>query len=214
MPERPLNTRQYAAHSGAELCLVILLLITAGVAAWQHQLFGRNLVLDRHSATRYVLTGYADHNEGGASIITFAPRPLAWTCDMRPQTRSRYCGYEVLFDGGVAKGGLDLSKLDSVQLTIDYHGPSTTLRIFLKDNDPLYSAPHDYRTYKINTAEFSVVEGRQTVVIPRDEFSVADWWLAGRKISPGLARTQFDRVVALDLESSTTAPAMRYSVVV
>ncbi len=171
-------------------------------------------MLDRGSAKRYVLTGYADHGEGGASTITFAPRPLAWTCDLRSQNQARYCGYEVLFDGGVAKGGLDLSKLESIQLTIDYHGPSTTLRIFLKDDVPGYSDPHDYRTYKINTAEFSVVEGRQTIVVQRDEFSVADWWLAGRTISPGLARTQFNRIVALDIESSTVAPTMRYSVAV
>jgi signal transduction histidine kinase len=143
-----------------------------------------------------------------------APRPLAWTCDLRPESTTRFCAYQVIFGGSGAKRGLDLSNLDTIELTMNYHGPSTTMRAFLKNSDPLYSRVKAPGTDKVNTAEFSVVDGKQTITILRDELSVAGWWLVGKTITPALARTQFDNIVAVDLESGTTAPAIRYSVVV
>jgi len=117
-----------------------------------------------------------------------------------------------VFQGMNTRRGLNLTSFDGVRMTIDYHGPGNTLRLFLKNDDPPYNKPGDRTTAKVNSAEFSVVDGRQTIVLHPEEFSVAGWWLIGKTISPQLERTQYDRILAADISSGTTAPAGVYRI--
>ena len=58
---------------------------TAAIICFQHQIFGRDIVIDGQStAKRYVFSGYADAANGGKSTFTPSSEPLAWSCDLKP----------------------------------------------------------------------------------------------------------------------------------
>jgi signal transduction histidine kinase/DNA-binding response OmpR family regulator len=203
--------RSWTRH-GAELCLIVLFVLTAVIIGFQHQLFDREIVVTDATAANYGYSGYADQVVGGSSTFKAAAKPLTWSCDLKAGgSASLFCGYEVVLDGNGALPGVDLRTLDAIALTIDYDGPATALRFYLKNQDPRYSTIGDRSTAKINKVEFSVRKGRQTVVLGPRDFSVAEWWLSGKHFAPELARTQFDDVVAVEVSTATTAPPGRYA---
>jgi signal transduction histidine kinase/DNA-binding response OmpR family regulator len=207
----PARRRSWTRH-GAELCLIVLFVLTAVIIGFQHQLFDREIVVTDATAANYGYSGYADQVVGGSSTFKAAARPLTWSCDLKAGgSASLFCGYEVVLDGNGALPGVDLRTLDAIALTIDYDGPATALRFYLKNQDPRYSTIGDRSTAKINKVEFSVRKGRQTVVLGPRDFSVAEWWLSGKHFAPELARTQFDDVVAVEVSTATTAPPGRYA---
>jgi signal transduction histidine kinase/DNA-binding response OmpR family regulator len=207
----PARRRSWTRH-GAELCLIVLFVLTAAIIGFQHQLFDREIVVTDATAANYGYSGYADQVVGGSSTFKAAARPLTWSCDLKTGgSASLFCGYEVVLDGNGALPGIDLRTLDAIALTIDYDGPATALRFYLKNQDPRYSTIGDRSTAKINKVEFSVRKGRQTVVLGPRDFSVAEWWLSGKHFAPELARTQFDDVVAVEVSTATTAPPGRYA---
>jgi signal transduction histidine kinase/DNA-binding response OmpR family regulator len=206
----PARRRSWTRH-GAELCLIVLFVVTAAIIGFQHQLFDREIVVTDATAGAYGYSGYADGVVGGSSTFKAAAKPLTWSCDLKSGAASSlFCGYEVVLDGNGALPGVDLRTLDTIILTIDYDGPATALRFYLKNQDPRYSTIGDRSTAKINKVEFSVRKGRQTVVLSPRDFSVAEWWLSGKHFAPELARTQFDDIVAVEVSTATTSPPGRY----
>ncbi|RAK51439.1 response regulator [Phenylobacterium deserti] len=195
----------------AELCLIGLLLLTGGVIALQHEIFGRDIEVAPGRTNAFSFSGYADEVGGGASTMT-SPGPLSWNCDVRESALSaRYCGYEVVLDGNGSLPGVDLRNLEKIALTLDYHGPAKTLRFQLKNEDPRYSTHGDRSTAKVNKVEFTVREGRQTIVFEPQDFSVAEWWLMGKNIPVELGRLQLDNVVAVEVATGTSPPSGHYS---
>ena len=211
VPPPPGHRRSWTRH-GAELCLIVLFVLTAAIIGFQHQLFDREILVTGATAPDYVYSGYADRVVGGSSSFKAAARPLDWSCDLKAGgSASLFCGYEVVFDGNGARPGVDLRTLDKIILTIDYDGPATALRFYLKNQDRRYSKIGDRSTAKINKVEFSVRKGRQTVTLSPRDFSVAEWWLSGKHFAPEMARTQFDDIVSVEISTATTAPPGRYA---
>ncbi|KQY27667.1 hypothetical protein ASD38_17350 [Caulobacter sp. Root487D2Y] len=203
--------RRSWTRNGAELCLIALFVLTAAIIGFQHQLFDREIVVTDATAANYGYSGYADQVIGGSSSFKASDKPLAWSCDLKPGASvSLFCGYEVVLDGNGALRGMDLRTLDTITLTIDYDGPATALRFYLKNQDGRYSKIGDRSTAKINKVEFSVHKGRQTVTLSPRDFSVAEWWLSGKNFAPELARPQFDDIVAMEVSTATVAPPGRY----
>jgi signal transduction histidine kinase/DNA-binding response OmpR family regulator len=203
--------RPASGRHGVELCLIAFFALTAAIILFQHQIFGRDIVINEQTAKRYVFSGYADSANGGKSVFTASSDPLAWSCDLKAGNETLFCGYEALFDGDRGLPGLDLRNLEAVKLVIDYHGPAPALRVHLKNDDPRYSKHGNRSTDKMNKAEFTVHNGVQTVELHPHDFSVADWWLVEKKLPPELARTQFDNIVSAEVQTGSSAPPGRYS---
>jgi len=194
----------------AELCLLLIMAAAGGAIAFQHQIFGRDIIVNSAGdLTPFGFSGYSDQVNGGKSAFRQS-RPLSWTCEIRPGFATPYCGYEIVLDGNGAMRGADLSNLDAIELTFDYSGPPTTLRLHLKNEDPRYSKHADRSTTKINKAEFSIVPGRNRIVLHRQDFSVAEWWLNLHQLAPELGRTQLDDVVAIEFMTGSASPVGDY----
>ncbi len=203
--------RRMFARNAPELGLVVLFILTAAIIAFQHPIFGRDIVVTDKTAGSYMFSDYADTVSGGKSTIQAAAQPLRWSCDLRAGLPTLFCGYEVLFDGNGTTRGVDLRSLDSLELTLDYHGPAPTVRVYLKNDDPRYSTHGDRSTDKVNKVEFSAHNGPQTVSFGAQDFSVADWWLSGKNFAPELGRTQLNNVVSLEVSTGTVSPPGHYS---
>jgi len=194
----------------AELCLLAFLTMSGAMVLFQHQLFGRDIVIQHgDDLTGLGFSSYSDQVIAGKSTIA-SEKPLSWVCSIRAGASALFCGYEIGLDDFGAKRGADLTKLEAVELVIDYQGPPTTLRFHLKNEDPRYSKHGDRGTAKINMAEFSVLPGRNRIVLHSNDFSVPEWWLSQHPVTPELGRTQFDDIVSIEFQTGTHAQPANY----
>ncbi len=194
----------------AELCLLGLIAAAGSIILFQHQLFGRDIVAEAGGdLTGFGFGGYSDQVTAGKST-TASKEPLSWSCSLRPGAPNLFCGYEIGLDGFGVTRGKNFSNFESIEVVVDYQGPPTTVRFHLKNEDPRYSTHGDRGTAKINMAEFSVLPGRNRMVLHPSDFSVAGWWLSQHKLPPELSRTQLDNIVSIEFMTGTFAQAGDY----
>jgi len=194
----------------AELCLLALVALAGTVVLFQRQLFGNDVVAQAGGdLTGFGFSSYTDQVMGGKSTIE-SKDPMSWSCTLRAESSVFFCGYEVGLDGFGVKRGENLSNFDAIELVVDYKGPPTTVRFHLKNEDPRYSKHGDRSTAKINMAEFSLVPGRNHIVVYPKDFTVAGWWLSQHPLAPELTRVQLDNIVSIEFMSGTFAQPADY----
>ena len=203
-----------------EAFIVAVLVATFLAVAYQDKILSRDVVLTPDDTSAYAISAYSDNiktEEKGSSVMhASADRPLAWACDINKGYDYAFCAYEILFERSgeadfavvdqpqpiVAKPGdsrgLDLSRFDEIRLDVTYRGVGDAMRMQLKNEDPIYSLHGVRATAKPNKFEFPVQQGRQTIVARPRDFSVPDWWLYDKHLTPENSLTQFDNVVAME----------------
>jgi len=142
---------------------------------------------------------YDDHPDGGHSTATSDPgRPLAFTCELHPGFQWPYCGFGISFDTTGSKKGIDLSKFQSIKLTINYAGAAKLVRIDLRNHDPRYAqlAQMDDQADEV---VYPIHPGRQTIAVRLEDFTTTSWWKERTKAYPELARPSFNNVLAIQL---------------
>jgi len=195
----------------AELCLLALIAAAGTVVLFQHQLFARDIVVQRGGNRSLAdVVNYSDQVMPGGKSIAVSKEPLNWSCALRTGASALFCGYEVGLDDFGTKRGQDLTEFGSIELVVDYRGPPTTLRFHLKNEDPRYSTHGNRGTAKINIAEFSLFPGRNRVVLHPRDFSIPEWWLSQHHIPPELSRIQLDNVVSIEFMTGTRAVPADY----
>jgi signal transduction histidine kinase/FixJ family two-component response regulator len=194
----------------AELCLLALIAASGTIILFQHHLPGHDIVAQPGGdLTGFAFGDYSDQVTGGKSV-TASKEPLSWSCSLRTGAQNLFCGYEIGLDGFGATHGKDFSNFESIEVVVDYQGPPTTVRFHLKNEDPRYSKRGDHSTAKINMAEFSLVPGRNRIVLYPKDFNVAGWWLSQHHLPPELSRVQFDNIVSIEFMTGTFAQPANY----
>ena len=190
----------------AEFCLLALVVTASSVVLFQHQLFARDIVVERGGKTPLAdIVSYSDQVMPGGKSVATSKEPLRWSCALRGGASSIFCGYEIGLDEFGTKRGQDLTGFKSIALVVDYKGPPTTVRFHLKNEDPRYSTHGNRGTAKINIAEFSLFPGRNRIVLHPRDFSIPEWWLSQHHIPPELSRIQLDNVVSIEFMTGTRA---------
>lgn len=208
------------AHLKTEACILLMLVATFVAIVYEDAILSRNIVFTPSDTSGYAISAYSDNikiEEKGSSIMhATASRPLAWACDIKTGYTYAFCAYEVLFERSgeadfavvdkpqpiVAKPGnsrgLDFSRFESIVVDLSYRGVGDAMRLQLKNEDPAYSLHGVRATAKPNKFEFPIRQGRQTIEATPRDFSVPDWWLYDRHLTPDQSLTQFDNVVAME----------------
>ncbi|WP_427965650.1 putative bifunctional diguanylate cyclase/phosphodiesterase [Altererythrobacter sp.] len=201
-------------HWGAELVVAVAALLT-WLACYNRetltsleQEFG-----PADDGPRFASYQYGDQDNNGTSTVSVIEgESLAWLCDLQKTYKYGYCGFGVVFDQYHTGRGLDLSRYDRVNLTLNYQGSSQSLRLAIKDKNPRYAelgAPNDE---KVNQASIAVSPGQQTVALDLDQFAVVEWWKeAASKPSVILSQPRFDNVTAIELLTAIDSEAGQQS---
>ena len=195
----------------AELCLLTFVIAAGAVLLFQHQLFKRDIVVQRGGdLTAFGFDSYSDQVMPGGKSTVVSKEPLSWSCSIRAGASTLFCGYEIGLDDFGARRGADLTNLTAIEMVIDYQGPPTTVRFHLKNDDPRYSKHGDRGSAKQNEAEFSILPGRNRIVLHPRDFSIPEWWVSQHHISPELGRPQFDNVVSMEFQTGTHPETEEY----
>ena len=196
--------RGHTSRTG-RIALFLLLILSVGAIGWDDKILGRTIAVDPDSAAlgRH---WHSDRDMGGRSVVAGSSERMTVACRLAEGYQHPYCGNELLLAGLGSSRGADLSRFDSLTLRLNYKGPARSLRLHLKNHNARYVEAGARISTKFNKIEFEVRQGWQTVVLAREDFSVADWWLEENKVPPHLAKPEFGNVTSLEMMTGTGAP--------
>lgn len=191
-------------HLYFEIILGLLVILTIFAIAGEEQILEEHLVIDQDSGL--ALNIYDDRESGGTSSIHLDDeKNMRWHCILRDSYAYPYCGFEVLFDKE-RTDGIDLGHYNKIRLWLDYSGPSQTVRISLRNFDPLYSKKEILQSTKYNQIEFNVALLNGVAEFSLKDFFVANWWVLENKIPPQLSHPQFDNITIFEVQTGSGKP--------
>lgn len=194
-----------------ELTVIGLLVLTIAAISFAGLILRNTLVIRPGGGVPFSVRWHADANLGGNSIVNAdRTRPLSWSCDLRPGYKYPFCAYELTLDRNDNRG-LDFSHFQTIAITLDYHGPADSLRVYLKNFDSRYSRPGDRATTKFNQIELPLHEGRQTIEAKFNDIKVADWWSQLNRVPYRLSHAQFDNIVSMEIDTGSNAHHGRHA---
>lgn len=155
----------------------------------------------------YAIEVYDDRRSGGNSRAEMIdPNQFQWRCTLKNKFNYPYCGFEIFFDPKRERG-VDLSHYAKIRLWLDYTGPNKTLRVYLRNFDPLYSTLGVEASTKYNQVEFSTdLLKNPYLEFSLNDFFVADWWLIEFNIPPELRHPQFDNIIMVEVQTGSKEP--------
>ncbi|GGP26233.1 GGDEF domain-containing protein [Silvimonas amylolytica] len=162
------------------LAMLLMLLLSVLLMAWQHWGMDRVLYIDARSGYPISVVSDGDNQKdpAGYSQASYQPEDHRMRMDCTLTTRYEwpYCELDVQL--AKAPEGIDLADYDRVDIKLDYQGPGRRQVRFLARNfDPLYSKLDTPETWKNNLVSFTPKTGGEIISIPFELFSVAEWWL-------------------------------------
>lgn len=203
--------RQAISDLRFELAVIGLLVLTIVAISFAGLILQNALVIRPGGSVPFTTMWHADGKQGGNTVVDAnAARPLTWSCDLRARYKYPYCAYELTFDRHDNRG-LDLSRFQTIAITLDYHGNADSVRLYLKNFDSRYSRADDRATAKFNQIELPLRKGRQTIEARFDDIKVADWWSQLNRVPYRLSHAQFDNVVSLEIDTGSNAPPGRHA---
>lgn len=185
-----------------ELTLGILVSLTIFAILGEKYILQSTIVITPES--HYTVRAYDDVPSGGNSSIELLDKSgFEWRCTVRDKYAYPFCEVEVFFDPN-RMHGVDLRNYSKIRVWLDYTGPSKTLRMYLRDYDPLYSNLQDTSSTKYNMIEFSAdMLKNRMVEFSLSDFFVANWWVANYKIPPELSHPQFENTTIFEIQTGT-----------
>ena len=188
-----------------EIAVIALLVLTIAAILFANTILRETLVIGSGGVSPSATRWHADEAMGGNSAIEANPRrPLAWSCTLRPLYQYPFCAYEILLEEQRDRGQ-DLRKFQTITIDLDYRGRGDSFRLYLKNRDPQYSVAGRADTAKFNQIELPLRNGRQRIQAKLSDFKVADWWIQKSRIPYRLSQTQFDNVVAIEIDTGSSA---------
>ncbi len=188
-----------------EIVLVAAVLLTFFAIIAEKRILHSSITITPQSG--YFTEVYDDKRNGGNSLSTIVnPQNFEWRCTLRDNFAYPYCGFEIIFDPK-REHGVDLSSYNTVRIWMNYKGPNKTLRVYLRNFDPLYSSPDIEPSTKYNQIEFSTdLLKDQYLEFSLKDFFVADWWLVEYNIAPELSHPQFDNIILFEIQTGSKEP--------
>lgn len=188
-----------------EIILIALVLLTVIAIVAEKKILQASMSITPQSG--YSIEVYDDGRSGGNShAVIINPPNFQWRCALKDKFAYPYCGFQIFFDPK-RENGIDLSNYNKIRLWLDYKGPNKTLRVYLRNFDPLYSKPGVEASTKYNQIEFStdLLQG-QFLEFSLNDFFVADWWLIEYNIPPQLRHPQFDNIIMVEVQTGSKEP--------
>lgn len=147
------------------------------------------------------VVAYDDKTDGGLSEIEMIQNDssLSFSCELGTDTtRGAWCGLVFDLSQGDKKNFRNWTFVDSITFDVEAHG---TREVLLKvwTFDPDVTDLNNPRSFRLLLKEVPLVEGRQRVVIPMEQFYTPDFWYTDGKVDPGMNRRHQETVARVEI---------------
>ncbi|WP_293931889.1 GGDEF domain-containing protein [Iodobacter sp.] len=192
MPAQKILT-QWRILQPIHFVLGLLIVLTATLLLWQH--YGMNLYL-RFDPSNFKKVSASDDRdtEGGKSLGSLSTSPKYWRldCQLKEGHRSPYCSIDLDLSHG--KQGIDFSKYADLTIQYRYQDPREQINLVLINFNAEYSVEEDYRSQKFTEIYLPGALGWSTHTLKWNQFNVASWWIADKKIPPKWTDNEFSNI--------------------
>ncbi|MDO9191519.1 MAG: ATP-binding protein [Undibacterium sp.] len=173
----------------------------------------RTLRID--NAPGFAVSVVDDRAEGGKSVSKLIRQPSGTVleCDIRPAYQWPFCELDIRFSQD--DQGLDLSKFDSLRLSIRAQGPGAhhPIRVFLRNFDPAYSKPNSGASLKPHEIVFDPSANAHPVEFKLAQFMVASWWVQEHPTGIEHLGPQLTHVTTLGIATGADAMTGQHQIV-
>lgn len=165
-----------------ELVVLLLLVGTLGLLAWQRWGMERTFIIDPKSGLVRA-TSFDDKSEGGSSICAVQTDSTGWWLryDVRKGPNWCFCGLNLAFVERDSAIGRDLRSFDTLVVNLlGMQGPNERLQIQIKASDARLLEEAGFVALKYH--DMVLIPGRKgpsRTSMPLDNFVIPPWW-AGR----------------------------------
>ncbi len=147
------------------------------------------------------VVAYDDKADGGLSEIEMVQKDstLSFSCVLGLDTsRGAWCGLVFDLSQGDKNKFRNWTFVDSVFFDVEAYG---TKEVLLKvwTFDPDVTDLNTPRSFRLLLKEVSLVEGRQRVVIPMEQFYTPDFWYTDGKVDPNMNRRHQESVARVEI---------------
>lgn len=153
------------------------LMITCAILLGHYFLPPKRVELSQPVFVPY-LYGFSDP-QTGTSARWIDEENQHWVCDYKP-SHAYGCGWSVSPDWGIGVG-MDIRGFDALEIELQYRGPASRIRVYIRNNNPAYTDMSDPSTSKPMETSFPAQEANAPVLVRLSDFAVASWWLTERK---------------------------------
>ncbi len=101
-----------------------------------------------------------------------------YSCRFPQQEAYQGCGFAYMLSKAIASQGIDLSRFNTLNLTVRYSGNAQYLRVGIRNFDRRFSKIEDLNSPKFNFVNIPTGDLAQPLAISLSEFAVAEWWTA------------------------------------
>ena len=150
-----------------------------------------------------------DRERGGNSTANWLADDFSrWHCTLRMGAPGPSCAIGVALsqDPDDWTTGINLSAYDAILVHLDYSGPSSLVRMHMRNFDEQISSKEDYNSPKFNKTNVRVSDLKEPIRIELNEFQLADWWINDYDIPRKWSQATFDKVTSFGLDFGEPAP--------
>ncbi|WP_185067055.1 GGDEF domain-containing protein [Vibrio ponticus] len=193
--------------------LIFALFVITVVAITLHWQFGEKKIT-RISPKDFVFLPTNDQVQKGQSTSVIFPLReggMQLNCQLKqsPDYKWPYCGVSIQIDPDDTTKGLDLSDYHTVRLDVDFirldSEQKPTLRFYLRNYNPAYSAADNEYTHKYNGLDYRQADYNQPLEIPLKNLQVLTWWLVDNKIPIEHAGPEFTNINRIEFATGSGA---------
>jgi len=141
---------------------------------------------------------------GNSKAIWLDKKEQIWRCTMGSAFPAPYCNLSLTMFSETWSG-LDLREYQTLTIWGKYKGNGDHLRLYLRNRHPKYYVMGDTSSTKYNMVEFPVDNLETGFTFSMKDFSVADWWLAQRKIPLELSHPEFNDIVYIEVQTGSAS---------
>lgn len=186
-----------------EKALAVLIVLTLVAVVAERPILETTLILN---ASDYAQARYDDRQDGRGDSTSelLDAEALEGRCELRSGINYPYCGFELVIDEDRVDG-LDLRNYDRMKVWLDYRGPTPSIRLYMRNHDPVYSSPEILDSTKYNQLVFNAdrARGGGPIEFSMKDFFVANWWFQRYGLKPEMAQPQFDNIVIIEVQTGS-----------
>lgn len=159
---------------------------------------------ERSQFARFLVT---DELKGGGSQAAWeGDTRRHYICTILPQIQNPFCAMQIKLVDNEIGLGKDLSRFTSLRLKVGYKGPGHVLRVHMRVFDERISKPNQMETAKFQSYVFTPSVETQSITLPFQGFSVADWWVKEFAHRRDLAQLDFSNVLLIGIDIPAPIP--------
>ncbi len=185
----------------AEKALLFLVVFTLGLVIFQEFLLEKRLVIE--PGTGYLTRLDSDVQDGGDTRTEWVDQSrLHWRCELGQAYDYPFCGMQIYFSNTYLQG-VDLTHYTHLNLHLSYRGDAQSLRLFLRNSNPVYTRPDEVRSTKFNMIELDVRKGPHYRDLLLNYFRVADWWLLIYHPDVQYSQIEFTNIGLIEIQTGS-----------